>query len=88
MGMFDSVHVRCPHCSAVVKIQTKAGKCLLKNYGQSSVPVEIAVALTEYTKENPEHCTECNEPFKITTPAPKRVVLDTHKWEPDEDDYD
>jgi hypothetical protein len=89
MGMFDTVCVICPHCNKTVKIQTKYGPCKLNKYHQGSVPVEIAVALVSCDEDDaPEECTECKEPFRITTNAARRVAVYASKIKPGEDDYD
>lgn len=50
MGMFDSVTVGCPHCSAILEFQSKAGPCQLNTYPCISVPVEIALDLHKQTE--------------------------------------
>jgi uncharacterized Zn finger protein len=32
MGMFDTVHIRCPECGTDVEFQSKAGDCTLADY--------------------------------------------------------
>lgn len=51
MGMFDSVNAECPSCKYPVEFQSKAGECLLIDYGQHSVPLGIAEDLDgEYAR--------------------------------------
>ena len=37
MGMFDTVHVKCPHCFKDTSFQTKAGDCTLRDVKTFSV---------------------------------------------------
>ena len=43
--MFDTVHFKCPDCGEDMKIQSKAGPCLLNNYPSTSMPAEIAKSI-------------------------------------------
>lgn len=50
MGMFDSVHTRCPSCSARLEFQSKAGECMCKDFDVDEVPVSIAEDLNGESK--------------------------------------
>lgn len=63
MGMYDSVCGKCPACGTEVDFQSKAGKCLLREYNIGSVPVDIASDIDgdEIT------CHFCGETLRATT---------------------
>lgn len=49
MGCYDTVVIRCPKCGEPHYEQTKEGACLLREFPQESVPIDIAVAFNEAT---------------------------------------
>lgn len=61
MGMFDSVWFKCPNCGEEIEEQTKIGDCILANYNEDKVPVEIA----HYLLHSELKCYHCDEFFKI-----------------------
>lgn len=61
MGMFDSVHVKCPHCGEFVEFQSKAGDCILRDYQPDDVPSDIALDVDGKVSE----CQNCKELVKI-----------------------
>lgn len=63
MGMFDSVYFNCPNCDNTIEEQSKAGECILMNYGQSEVPVNIANDIIGTAV----YCDKCNKSFKIVS---------------------
>jgi hypothetical protein len=70
MGMYDTVHWKCPLCEAENETQSKAGDCELKNYRITSVPAEIAASMMKHSEE----CKGCGKSIKFLG-APKRVSL-------------
>lgn len=45
MGLFDTVHFRCPSCNTAHEIQSKAGECILQDFEANEVPSKIAADL-------------------------------------------
>lgn len=76
MGMFDTVHFKCPKCGGKVAIQTKGGTCDLKNYHSESVPLGAASGLVSDcdTDPDPETCEHCGVAFVVRA-QPARVRL-------------
>lgn len=61
MGMFDIIRFTCPNCNKAIEEQSKAGKCLLYDYNQDAVPLQIAGDIL-----NAElHCENCKETFVV-----------------------
>jgi len=85
MGCFDSVMIACPHCGSITEVQSKAGRCTMRNYHGAAVPIEIAVALNDTA----DVCAHCNQPFVIHAATPRYVALYVSRAVPDEggDDY-
>lgn len=73
MGCFDTVIFRCPDCGSAIDEQTKAGECLLRDYSQESVPLEIAGRMDG----DEVFCQECGSKWVIRPDdsAPKTVPL-------------
>jgi hypothetical protein len=84
MGMFDTIHVKCPGCQTTVEVQSKAGKCRLKNYHTGAVPVSIAASLDGTT----EDCPSCGVTLKFTAYMPPRVVVGVDLVTPEDEDWD
>lgn len=42
MGMFDTVHARCPIDHTPLEFQSKSGECMLRDYSANAVPVDVA----------------------------------------------
>lgn len=68
MGMFDSVYFTCPSCGSQLEEQSKSGLCLLQNYHQSSVPVEVISGMDTVI-----FCYHCFKKWKIM--YPERISL-------------
>ena len=75
MGMFDTVKGICPHCGADVKLQSKAGDCLLRLYPIEDVPLAIADDLRLNASEYNTVCKNCDGDFafQIEDFVPKTV---------------
>ena len=71
MGLFDTVHFKCPKCGTNLSIQSKAGTRGLKDYGNLSVPAEIAIDLNGETLV----CTHCSTVVKLSIPAHYSIRL-------------
>ena len=66
MGMFDTVHFRCPSCGDGMEEQSKAGNCRLSNYSAGSVPMSIADNMVGETM----WCSTCDGEFTIDVESP------------------
>jgi len=73
MGMFDTVFIYCPHCSMDTRVQSKAGDCVLNNFDQSSVPVEIAKDLNMKRPMKCEHCEGMFTVVMMYSPAEEKM---------------
>lgn len=62
MGMFDSVVAYC-ECGGVIKWQSKAGECLLKEYPMNRVPAKIAYDING----DISYCNKCGKRVSINT---------------------
>lgn len=67
MGMFDTIHARCPKCGHDITTQSKAGDCLLRDYSTERLPAIIAADIEGEIM----HCEGCDETFKLTTGNPE-----------------
>jgi hypothetical protein len=67
---YDTVWFECPKCKNVIKRQVRAGACLLNDYEQDSVPVEIA---RELASSNAVYCEWCKQKFDVKVRRPERV---------------
>ncbi len=71
MGMFDSIHFECPGCFQILSTQSKAGDCMLTDYPQDVVPVDIAGDIVGSFV----YCDQCLKSFEIKFgPNPRRTV--------------
>jgi hypothetical protein len=77
MSSFDSIIVSCVDCDKLNTIQSKAGKCEMKKYNQTHVPMAIAQDLLG-TKFN---CHSCNFENVIGGTHPTHVSLFTYQPE-------
>ena len=66
MGIYDTVEFKCPKCNTSIYEQSKAGKCELRGYNQSRVPVAIADAFLGASV----YCHGCGSNFVIDTVLP------------------
>lgn len=63
MGMFDTVHLICPHCEEKTSFQSKAGPCELKNYDERRVPFSILASIDKEVIV----CDKCGEKIKLSS---------------------
>jgi hypothetical protein len=72
MGMFDTVIIECPGCSAIVNCQTKSGGCCLDTYELDNAPMEVMAGLLGHNTYY-----ECGATFNvsITTRPTYKVTL-------------
>lgn len=87
MGMFDTVWARCPKCDTRLGIQSKAGKCLLKDYSSDNVPATVA----QDVQGDKVWCEKCDQAYRVRSEPIRRVrvflIPDTGDDEED-DQYD
>lgn len=50
MGLYDSIWIRCSNCGSAVEFQSKVGDCILKDYDEDEVPLEIAKSIDGDTR--------------------------------------
>lgn len=67
MGVFDSIHVRCPACGANIEFQSKSGDCFLQNYSLFSAPADVIVGTS------PEQCA-CGRVWRLVLPSVQPVL--------------
>lgn len=83
MGCFDTIHFECPNCREKIKLQSKSGKCELKNYHYTSVPVEVASDV-----RNIKITCFCGAEYYIGMPTPRVKLILTPVNPPDEIIFD
>jgi hypothetical protein len=72
MGLFDTIHFKCPGCGERFEEQTKVGACTLAYYDADvAVPPDIAVCYIGSSVE----CYHCNKTWRIAGERPKSVRL-------------
>ncbi len=84
MGMFDSVHAKCPQCGEESEFQSKAGACNLANYHVDShltTGIPDAVGKGVYQQGTLE-CHRCHAEFYLSP------VLQIVAWRVTEQQWD
>jgi hypothetical protein len=73
MGMFDRVNVTCPRCGGLVEFQSKAGACVLADYGPGNAPP----AIMEDLDGEVGHCEDCGTShlLKIEEVTVRRLTI-------------
>lgn len=69
MGCYDTIIFRCPNCGAEMGAQSKSGDCLLMNYSNAAVPIEVAY---DANRHAPFEC-ECGKFWVLDTSEVKGV---------------
>lgn len=72
MGMFDTVHVRCPRCGRENSQQTKSGPCLLNDYRLEDAPQEVLGGIARETFA----CEDCSIAYRVRLIA----VVEPMQW--------
>lgn len=78
MGMFDYVHLTCPHCGKRVETQSKSGPCALADFYEANLPYAVGVDMAG----EQIHCEHCHESLTIevvTKPTFQVVAWGTTK---------
>lgn len=73
MGMFDSVHVRCPRCQSEVEFQSKAGACDLRDFTLETAIQDLEVLADVSRKE--KICGGCGSTVGIQVVAMAQAVI-------------
>lgn len=47
MGMYDSAYLPCPKCRTRVEFQSKSGQCILGQYTEADIPIDVAPGLVD-----------------------------------------
>lgn len=85
MGVYDTVHITCPHCNGRTKIQSKSAyQARLRNYRATAVPVDVAAgALGE------DRCDNCAQKFVVKARTPRiELYAEVPEKEDSEEDDD
>lgn len=64
MGLYDTVHFRCPYCGAEMSAQSKGGDCSLENYSIEDAPEDV---MRDVNRHAPHRCPECGKRVEIKT---------------------
>ena len=59
MGCFDTLCFQCPSCGKETSKQSKADRCMLKNYSLSDAPLSVLADINDEGKEGRLHCEHC-----------------------------
>jgi hypothetical protein len=62
MGMFDRLHLRCPHCKRMTEFQSKADKCILVDYTIYDAPLTI---IADAHCSDELYCEHCHQKFVL-----------------------
>lgn len=81
MGLFDSVHVKCPTCGKRSELQTKV-RCEMGSYAGENVPADIAAGVSGDKFD----C--CGKTWEVQAPSMPRVALLVRSCGDDGDDGD
>lgn len=65
MGLFDRIHVNCPHCGSVVEFQSKEGECSMEVFSPENAPTPILYD----TMNDPVRCGKCGNWCALHDPA-------------------
>lgn len=63
MSCFDTIKIYCPKCLSIIIEQSKADKCILKEYTLDNAPLKILADIDG----NEYKCNKCGIWFKIET---------------------
>jgi hypothetical protein len=83
MGMFDTVHYRCPSCGKYREEQTKLGECCLADYSMPEdgvhrpIPETLLLELAKQQAEKPLQCWGCGRKYRIVIIPEPTAVLQT-----------
>lgn len=80
MGLYDSLYVRCPKCSARIEFQSKAGDCTLARYTLRNCPPEIAIDLDRESQA----CEKCGAVVVLHS----QIISTSTAHLRDKDEYD
>jgi len=86
MGCFDSLYFQCPKCNGIVKEQSKAGPCNLKEYSLSNAPLSVIADIQEEGERDNLSCPHCKHSLELDV---QRMVIPRLKLSigEDEDEY-
>ena len=62
MGMYDTVHFRCPYCETRMSAQSKSGDCTLSNYNIDEAPSDV---MRDINRHAPHYCPSCGKLVRI-----------------------
>ena len=69
MGMFDTVHMKCPNCGERTSEQTKNGECCLDNHElNENDKTTLGMVGVHY-------CEHCHKPFRVELASKPFAVI-------------
>lgn len=80
MGCYDTVHFTCPKCNEKVEVQSKGGKCNLRDYKSSRVPADVG----GYIEDREVECESCKAKLIVKAPRISLSLVEVDS----EDDFD
>ena len=69
MGMYDTVHAKCPECGTESGFQSKGGPCLLEDYDFDEAPPRVILGATGWVNT----CINCGTKYEITVEVIPRI---------------
>jgi hypothetical protein len=58
MGVYDEIVFKCPECGELMFAQSKSGECILSQYDNTMVPLDVAL---DANRHAPHECYCCGE---------------------------
>ncbi len=71
MGMFDTILVPCPKCTALKEAQSKSGSCELNVFQLQECPQDV---LEDVNRHAPFQCSKCGAWFAVKLSAEVKEV--------------
>ena len=78
MGTYDTIWFDCPHCGTGLFAQSKSGPCVLWEYYNDKVPVDVAA---DANRHAPHECHVCSKKWELEADPVEYIYLEPVKYE-------
>ena len=79
MGMYDTIHFRCPNCTELNFYQSKLGECSLQEFTINEAPLLIIADLHDEAAKDRLYCEHCGNKIHIKVKFAVSISCDSEE---------
>lgn len=77
MGMYNTIHFKCPNCNGINSYQSKMGECTLSDFTVDDAPLLLIADLNDEAVKSRLYCEHCNSKLQVQVRFSVTITCDS-----------